>query len=142
MLILSRVCAEFRDKSGQVLLTVTPDRLLSFIEAPEAVREDPLFSLLLSDGSLEAVRSVDQRKALEADPDEGMTAEGRKASAVDDDGANAESRKASAVDADGTDAEGRKALTTEKPAKGRRKAAPAEPSEAEDAQKAASGADA
>ena len=78
MLILSRVCAEFREKSGRPLLTITPERLLSFIEAPDAIREDPLFFLLISDGSLEAVQSVPHQKALEADPVAGTTAEGKK----------------------------------------------------------------
>ena len=43
MLILSRVCAEFRDRSGAVIHRVTPETRLTFREAPEAIREDPLF---------------------------------------------------------------------------------------------------
>ena len=68
MLILSRVCAEFRNRAGETVFTIPPHRLLSFLEAPEEIREDPLFSLMLRDGSLEAVRSVEQKRALEADP--------------------------------------------------------------------------
>ena len=41
MLILSRVCAEFRDRSGAVIHRVTPETRLTFREAPEAIREDP-----------------------------------------------------------------------------------------------------
>ena len=81
MLILSRVCAEFHDKSGQTIFNITPQNLLSFLTAPDAIQEDPLFRLMLADGSLEAVRSVDQRKKLENDPAAGVTAEGRKAAA-------------------------------------------------------------
>ena len=40
MLILSRVCAEFRDRSGAVIHRVTPETRLTFREAPEAIRED------------------------------------------------------------------------------------------------------
>ena len=68
MLILSRVCAEFHDPAGQTIFTVRRQDLLSFLEAPEAIQCDPLFQLMLKDGSLEAVRSVEQRRELEADP--------------------------------------------------------------------------
>ncbi len=78
MLILSRVCAEFRNRLGETVLSVTPRDLLTFIEAPEEIQEDPLFTLMLRDGSLEAVRSVDQRRMLESDPDSGTSPEGRK----------------------------------------------------------------
>lgn len=77
MLILSRVCADFHDSRGRRIFSVAPRDLLSFLEAPEEIREDPLFDLLLADGSLEAVRSVDRRRLLEADPVAGTTAEGR-----------------------------------------------------------------
>ncbi len=78
MLILSRVCAEFHDARGNTLLSVRPENLLSFLEAPEEIRADPLFNLMLRDGSMEAVRSVQQQRALEADPKAGTNAEGRK----------------------------------------------------------------
>ena len=80
MLILSRVCAEFRNKTGRVIFRVTPRNLLSFLEAPEEIREDPLFRMLQNDGSLEAVHSVRQERELANDPTEGMTAEGKKPS--------------------------------------------------------------
>ena len=78
MLILSRVCAEFRDRAGNTVFNIGPHDLLSFLEAPEAIREDPLFALLQEDGSLEAVRSIDRQKQLEAEPEAGINAEGRK----------------------------------------------------------------
>ena len=80
MLILSRVCAEFRDKSGAVIFNIPPSRLMSFLDAPEEIQADPLFRMLMEDGSLEAVRSVDQQRELEADPAAGITAEGKKPS--------------------------------------------------------------
>ena len=80
MLILSRVCAEFHDSGGRLLLAVRPENLLSFIEAPEEIQADPLFALLQRDGSLEAVRSVSQRRELENDPLADTAADGKKAS--------------------------------------------------------------
>lgn len=55
MLILSRVCAEFTNRAGQPVFTVGPRDLLTFLNAPEEIRADPLFRLLVADGSLEAV---------------------------------------------------------------------------------------
>ena len=81
MLILSRVCAEFRDHTGAVVHRVTPETRLTFREAPETIREDPLFQMLVEEGSLEAAVTHLQRKKLEADPLEGTDAAGRKGSA-------------------------------------------------------------
>jgi len=77
MLILSRVCADFRDKAGRTIFSVTPSGLLAFHEAPEDIRQDPLFDMLLRDGSLEAVTSVRQKARLEADPAAGTDASGK-----------------------------------------------------------------
>lgn len=43
MLILSRVCAAFRNKSGEIIFKITPSMRLTFQEAPDAIRQDPLF---------------------------------------------------------------------------------------------------
>ena len=64
MLILSRVCADFRSPSGAVLFRITPSTRLTFHEAPEAIREDPLFDMLLGDGSLEVAGSVIRKRKL------------------------------------------------------------------------------
>lgn len=77
MLVLSRVCAEFRDHTGAVVHRVTPETRLTFQEAPESIKEDPLFRMLINDGSLEATESAAKRKQLEADPLEGTGADGR-----------------------------------------------------------------
>ena len=82
MLILSRVCAEFRDHTGAIIHRVTPETRLTFREAPEAIREDPLFQMLVSEGSLEAAVTSVQRKKLEAEPLEGTDATGRKVPAA------------------------------------------------------------
>ena len=69
MLILSRVCAEFRDKNGVKLFTVTPQTRLTFQEAPEAIRDDPLFRMLLADRSIEVADNGPRMKQLENDPE-------------------------------------------------------------------------
>ena len=68
MLILSRVCAEFHDAYGTVLFRVTPQTRLTFQEAPEAIREDPLFQMLLADRSMEVSDNGSRKKQLENDP--------------------------------------------------------------------------
>ena len=69
MLILSRVCADFRDKNGVKLFTVTPQTRLTFQEAPEAIRDDPLFRMLLADRSIEVADNGPRMKQLENDPE-------------------------------------------------------------------------
>ena len=54
MLILSRVCADFHNNKGELIHRVSAANRLSFHEAPEAIREDPLFQMLVNEGSLEA----------------------------------------------------------------------------------------
>ena len=101
MLILSRVCAEFRDRAGVTTFTIRQLDLLTFLEAPEAIREDPLFDMLLQDGSIEAVRSVEQKKRLEQDPRAGADAEGRKVDSAAGEAGGAGSAKVVHVTAEG-----------------------------------------
>ena len=68
MLILSRVCAEFHNKAGETVFTVTPSMRLTFVEAPESIREDPLFRMLLDDRSIEVSDNGPRKKQLENDP--------------------------------------------------------------------------
>ena len=83
MKMLSRVCADFTDSKGNVIYRITPaDRLVYKEDVPEAIREDLLFKLLLADGSIEVVETVEQRKKIEQDPTAGTLADGRKASKV------------------------------------------------------------
>ena len=82
MLILSRVCAEFRDHTGAVVHRVTPETRLTFREAPESIREDPLFRLLVNEGALEAAVTPVKQKELEADPLRGTDAMGRRTAAA------------------------------------------------------------
>ena len=78
MLIICHVCAEFHNKTGETIFTVTPEMLNGFITAPEEIREDPLFGMLVADGSLETGVDERQRKILEKDPVAEVTAEGKK----------------------------------------------------------------
>ena len=83
MKILSRVCAEFRNRKGDVIYRIRPaDRLRYIDDAPEEIREDLLFRMLVGDGSIEVVETAAQKKALEQDPTAGTLADGRKASKV------------------------------------------------------------
>ncbi len=68
MLILSRVCVDFRTREGKSIFEVKPSMLNTFQEAPDAIKQDPIFPLLVADGSLEAVVSAARKKDLENDP--------------------------------------------------------------------------
>ena len=105
MLILSRVCAEFRDRFGTVIYRVTPDTRLTFREAPEAIREDPLFELLIREGSLEAAITPVKQKQLENVPLEGTDAAGRKPAAVSSRNSGRKVRAKEAPEADAKPAE-------------------------------------
>ncbi len=64
MKIVCKVCAEFRDPEGAFLFSVRSRDRLSILEAPEAIRKDPLFDMLIRDRSLEVLeRREDLRKA-------------------------------------------------------------------------------
>ena len=82
MLIICHVCAEFHNKRGETVLTVSPEMLTGFISAPEEIQEDPLYGMLMADGSLEAGFTEKEKKARENDPTAGITAEGKKATAA------------------------------------------------------------
>ncbi len=70
---------EFRDLHNHPLFEVKPAMLNTFQEAPDTIRQDPLFHLLISDGSLEAVVPEERRKELEKDPLKDIAPDGKKA---------------------------------------------------------------
>jgi len=79
MYILSRVCAEFRDREGNVIHRIGRNDVLTFHEAPDAVQEDLLFKMLVADGSIELPpKDVKEKKRLENDPMAGADATGRR----------------------------------------------------------------
>ena len=77
MLILSRVCAEFHDKNGAVIHRITPAMIGLFHEAPEAIRGNLLFDMLLKDGSIKTPEDAGKDRNLENDPMAGADASGR-----------------------------------------------------------------
>ena len=77
MLILSRVCAEFYDKHNNLLDRITAKDLGIFLEINDAVKQDPLFQMLVDDGSIKYPADDAKDKALEQDPFAGTTADGK-----------------------------------------------------------------
>ena len=80
MLILSRVCADFYDKRNTLLFRITQHDIGLFVDAPEAIREDPLFQMLVNDKSIKFPEDAKTNRALENDPYAGATAEGKEIS--------------------------------------------------------------
>ena len=77
MLILSRVCAEFHDQSGAVIHRITPAMLGLFHDAPDALRGDLLFEMLVSDGSIKRPEDAKKDRNLEQDPMKDAAADGK-----------------------------------------------------------------
>jgi len=73
MLVVPYVCAEFHDKSGNVIHRIHAHELRTITEVPEAVQQDPLFALLVKDELLKAPDSKLELMALENDPDAKLT---------------------------------------------------------------------
>ena len=81
MLILSHVCVDFHDAAYNTIFRITPAQLNTLIDAPDAIRKDPLFDLMVAEGSLRANLSLSDQRQLENDPTAGVTAEGKEAQA-------------------------------------------------------------
>ena len=77
MLIIPYVCAEFHDFSGNPVFRITPAMRGTMVEAPEAIKQDILFDMLVTDGSIKVPETTAQKKVLENDPMVGVTAEGK-----------------------------------------------------------------
>ena len=77
MLILARVCADFYDKNRNLLHRILPVHLGTFHEAPDSIRQDPLFQMLVDDGSIKYPADAAKDRALEQDPYAGTTPDGR-----------------------------------------------------------------
>jgi len=78
MLLIAHVAAEFRDRNGNTLYTIRGSQRNTFLAVPDTIRQDPLFDLLLQDGSIEIPETALKTAALENDPTEGITPDGRK----------------------------------------------------------------
>ena len=77
MLILARVCADFYDRNRNLLHRITQRDLGTFHEAPESIKQDPLFQMLVDDGSIKYPADAAKDRALEQDPFAGTTPDGR-----------------------------------------------------------------
>ena len=67
MFMMCQVCAQFRDTRGKEIFTVNCGMLNQFMEVPDAIRQDPLFAMLLADGSVKTNVSSAEQKTLEKD---------------------------------------------------------------------------
>ena len=76
--IVCHVAAEFHDRTGKTVFTVSPSDTDRIIQAPEEIQEDPLFGMLTGDGTLQAVASLEDKRRLENNPLTGIDAEGKK----------------------------------------------------------------
>ena len=81
MLILSRVCADFYDQNRNLLHKITPADLGLFHDAPENIRQDPLFQMLVDDKSIKFPEDALTNRALENDPYAGSDAAGKETKA-------------------------------------------------------------
>ena len=78
MTIICHVCAEFHNAKGEKVFSVSRNQLDGMIfDVPEVIREDPLFQMLVDDGSLQAVVSAAEKKQAENNPKLGITTEGK-----------------------------------------------------------------
>ncbi len=69
MLVVPFACAEFHDKSGNVIHRIHAHELRNITEVPDTIVQDPLYALMVDEGSLKAPESKIDLKALENDPD-------------------------------------------------------------------------
>ena len=69
MLVVPFACAEFHDKSGNVIHRIHAHELRNITPVPDAIKQDPLYALMVEEGSLKAPESKIDLKALENDPD-------------------------------------------------------------------------
>ena len=77
MLILARVCADFYDRNRNLLHRILPVHLGTFHEAPDSIKQDPLFQMLVDDGSIKYPADAAKDRALEQDPYAGADATGK-----------------------------------------------------------------
>ena len=75
---MPRVCADFYDKNRNLLFRVTQNDLGNYVIAPEAIEQDPLYRMLLDDGSIKlAPVNTRDKRDLENNPFAGADATGK-----------------------------------------------------------------
>ena len=77
-LIISHVAVLFRDKNGVKIFEIPAEKINEMIMAPVAIKEDPIFGLLVEDGSIEVADTKAKKQRLENTPEAGVDAEGKK----------------------------------------------------------------
>ena len=77
MMIIPYVCADFYDRNRNLIHRITPADLGKFNYPPESIKEDPLYQMLVDDGSIRTPEEKSEQRALENDPYAGITAEGK-----------------------------------------------------------------
>ncbi len=81
MRIVSRVAAAFCRRDHTPIFEVNARDLLVILDAPDEIKSDPLFGMLVKEGSLQVINSEETQKLIEMDPKQGTNAEGRMISA-------------------------------------------------------------
>ena len=75
---MPRVCADFYDRNRNLLFRITREDLGKYIKAPYSIQEDPLYRMLLDDGSIKlAPENTRDKRDLENNPYAGATADGK-----------------------------------------------------------------
>ncbi len=77
MRILSRVCADFYDKNRNLIHRIRIEDRNIYHDVPDAIQQDPLYQMLVNDGSILLADSPAKQKAVENDPMAGALPDGR-----------------------------------------------------------------
>lgn len=77
-LIVCHVAVDFYNRKREKIFSVLDSMINTMVLAPVAIKEDPMFEALVSDGSLEVADTKGAKKRLENDPAVGIGAEGKK----------------------------------------------------------------
>ena len=73
------VCADFYDKNKKLIYRIAPSDIRTILaDPPEEVWEDPLFKMLVNDGSIAFAKDDKELQMLEKEPMLGIDAAGRK----------------------------------------------------------------
>ncbi len=77
-MMISYVCADFYNKKNERVFQVRPADIREFLYPPESIKEDPLYQMLLNDGSIAIANTEEEKKTLEKNMMIGIDAAGRK----------------------------------------------------------------
>ena len=78
-MMICYVCADFYDKNKKLIYRIAPSDIRTILaDPPEEVWEDPLFKMLVGDGSIAFAKDDKELQMLEKEPMLGIDAAGRK----------------------------------------------------------------